>query len=204
LSALNKAPLPEVENLLLVGGWGALQMERLLGITGKKTEDGHAAPAAIDARFWRHAYPHVRRLSEMKFPLDGGTPATVALARHWKKSRRAGELPPTLDEPVTATPEEAEFILSFCENHRRIQWRRIAALSALRLEAYRVKTGSLPELWRFSVPGGGVMSLVHQDGPVLDLTDHRGSIRDRRPSWLGSGGSPATEIHHQCPLYRSH
>jgi Zn-dependent protease len=203
LSALNKAPLPEVENLLLVGGWGALQMERLLGITGEKSEDGHAAPAAIDARFWRHAYPHLRRLSAMKFPLDGGTPATVALARHWKKSRRAGELPPTLGEPVTATPEEAEFILAFCENHRRIQWRRIAALSALRLEAYRVKTGSLPEHWRFAVPGGGTMSLVHQDGPLLDLTDHRGSMRDRRPAWLGSGGSPHAEIHHQCPLYRS-
>jgi Zn-dependent protease len=203
VSALNKAPLPEVENLLLVGGWGAARMERLLGITGEAAE-GDAAPALPDARFWRHAYPQVRRLAENGFALDGGTPATVALARHWNTSRRVGEIPAELDEPVSASPEEAEFILAFCENHRRIQWRRLTTLSALRMEIYRRKSGGFPDLWKHSVPGGAVLELTKQTGPVvLQLTDTRDPAGPTRPAWLGTGALTPLAIEHTCPLHAS-
>ncbi len=203
VNMLNKAPLPEVENLLLVGGWGAAQMERMLSITGEAEEDGDAAASVIDARFWRHAYPHVRRLSENGFSLHGSTPATVALARHWKKTRQVGALPTELGDSITATPEEAEFILAFCENHRRILWRRITTLSALRMEAYRVKSGKLPDVWKHSVPGGAALTLVHQDRPALELTDHRATVLSPIPDWLGAAGKAPPSINHKCPLYGS-
>lgn len=204
VTALNKAPLPEVENMLLVGGWGEAQMERMLMLTSGAEEDGDAAPAAIDARFWRHAYPHVRRLSENGFSIHGGTPATVALARHWKKTRQVSALPEKLDESVSATPEEAEFILAFCENHRRIQWRRTTALCALGMEAYRVKSGRLPHPWKHSVPGGGTLTLVHQDGPALELADQRATAGFKTPGWLGAGTKTPAAIAYKCPLHAEH
>lgn len=203
VTALNKAPLPEVENLLLVGGWGAAQMERMLMLTSGSGQDGEAAPAAIDARFWRHAYPHIRRLSENGFSVRGGTPATVALARYWKKTRYVGVLPEKLDEPVSATPEEAGFILAFCDNHRQIQWRRASAQCALRMEKYRVQTGDLPDLWKHSIPGGAVLTLVHQGGPAIELADQRGTLRSRIPAWLDTGGKAPPTIAHRCPLHGS-
>jgi Zn-dependent protease len=201
VNALNKAPLPEVENLLLVGGWGAAQMERMLRLTGKvEDERDESTPATPDARFWRHVYPQLRYLSENRFSLTG-TPATVALARHWKKSRKVGELPATLDEPVATSPEEADFILAFCENHRRIQWRRITTLSALRMEAYRVKSGRLPHLWKHELPGGASLALVQQDGPALELADRRAAAGLQAPAWLGTGGKQPAAIHFRCPLH---
>ena len=157
----------------------------------------------MDARFWRHAYPHVRRLSENGFSIDGGTPATVALARHWTKTRQVNALPPKLAEPVSATPDEAEFILTFCENHRRLYWRRTTTLSALRMESYRVKNGDFPKLWKHSVPGGAALTLVHQDGPAIELTDHRAEILSPIPAWLGAAGKTPPSITHKCLLYGS-
>jgi Zn-dependent protease len=201
VNALNKAPLPEVENLLLVGGWGAAQMERMQRLTGKEETDGGEGPADMpDARFWRRVYPEVRRLSENGFSLTG-TPATVALARHWKKSRKVGELPEKLEEGVSASPEEADFILAFCENHRRVQWRRITTLSALRLEAYRLKSGKLPGTWEHKFPGGASLALVQQDGPALELADRRAAAGLQAPAWLGTGGRPPDAIQHRCPLH---
>lgn len=207
VNALNKAPLPEVENLLLVGGWGAAQMERMSKFTKSAKDfdgdDGDDAPVLPDARFWRHAYPEIRHLSQNGFSVFGGTPATVALARHWKKSRQVSVIPAELENPVTASPEEAEFIVAFCENHRRIQWRRITTLSALRMEAFRVKSGGFPKLWKHSVPGGAELTLVHQAGPALELADQRAtnSSTSTPPAWLGAGGKALSPINHKCPLH---
>jgi Zn-dependent protease len=201
LLARNIAPSPEVDNLLLVGGWGEARMERLPGVRGEAAAGADGRP---DPRFWRHAYPYLRRLSEIGFAPRDAPPATVALARHWKATRRVGELPPQLGEAVSLSPGEAEFILAFCESHRRIAWRRQTTLSALRLEAYRQKSGSLPELWKHSVPGGAVLELFKHPAPaVIKLTDHRDQLRSPLPAWLAAGGKAPPRIEHTCPLHRA-
>jgi Zn-dependent protease len=198
VNALNKAPLPEVENLLLVGGWGAARMTTMLALTRGQQEGAAALP---EARFWRHAYPPVRRLAENGFSLRGGTPATVALARHWTKSRRVGELPAELAERASAAPDEADFIVAFCENHQRIQWRRLTTLSALGLEAYRLKTGKLPALWKHAIPGGASLTLTQSGGPFLELDDHRASLGISPPAWLGGIPRHPATLGHRCPLH---
>jgi len=199
VNALNKAPLPEVDNLLLVGGWGAAQAERVAKITLREEDSG---PLLGDARFWRQVYPEVRRLSENGFSIDGNTPATVALAQYWKKTRQVGALPAKLDEPVSTNPEEAAFIIAFCENHRRARWRRSTTLSALRFEAYRQKSGTLPPQWKHSIPDGATLELIHQPATVvLQLTDIRSQQSPAVPAWLVTGSKSPEAIHHTCPLH---
>jgi Zn-dependent protease len=199
VNALIKAPLPEVENLLLVGGWGAAQAERVAKITLRDEDNG---PLLGDARFWHQVYPELRHLSENGFSIDGGTPATVALARHWKKTRQVGALPAKLDEPVSASPEEAAFIIVFCENHRRARWRRSTTLSALRFEASRRKSGTFPAAWKHSIPDGATLELIRQPAEVgLQLTDVRVHQGPALPAWLGSGAKAPPALDHKCPLH---
>lgn len=199
VNALNKAPLPEVENLLLVGGWGTAQMEGMLPLSGETGDIETGDGSLPDLRFWRHAYPHLKRLAESR-PWSGGTPATVALARHWKQSRRVGELPPTLDKAVSTTKEEAEFIFAFCEELQLIQWRRMTTLSALRLESYRQKSGNFPERWKHRLPGGAELELILENGPMLELSDHRSQIQSGTPAWLAAAGPPEP-VRHRCSLF---
>jgi Zn-dependent protease len=198
VNALNQLPVPEVENMLLVGGWGAARIRILHELFG----DGDGPPPVIgDPRFWRHAYAPLRRLAENGFVPQAGTPATVALARHWKESRSAGELPAQLPEPALAGPGEADFIVAFCENHRRIQWRRLTTLGALGLEAYRVKTGKLPDSWSHPLPGGAVLTLTRDGAPALELADRRDLSASARPAWLGSRRSGTPAHGHRAPLF---
>jgi hypothetical protein len=168
-------------------------------ITLREEDSG---PLLGDARFWRQVYPEVRRLSENGFSIDGNTPATVALAQYWKKTRQVGALPAKLDEPVSTNPEEAAFIIAFCENHRRARWRRSTTLSALRFETYRQKSGTLPPQWKHSIPDGATLELIHQPATVvLQLTDTRSQHAPAVPAWLGTGSKSPEAIHHTCPLH---
>ena len=202
INQLNKAPLPEVENLLLVEGWATRQMEDSFGLSD--TDEGVAAPAPKSSpdRLWKEAYRQVR--SALKGGLlkaDTATPATVALARHWKKSRKVGELPAEMAGVPAVASGEAEYIASFCEGHRLATWRRLTALSALRLEAYRQKSGKLPATWEHVIPGGAKLSLVQEKGPCLKLVDQREGKQKALPEWLGGGTLQAASLNHRCPLH---
>lgn len=200
VNALNKAPLPEVENLLLVGGWGTAQMERIEDLAGSPDDVETGEDSMPDLRFWRHAYPHLKRVVDSRL-WSGSTPATVALARHWKQSRKVGDLPPKLDPAPLPAPGEAEFIVAFCEDHRRLQWRRMTTLSALRLESYRRKSGAFPDHWKHVLPGGAELRLVQENGPALELADRRAAAGLQAPAWLGAAAGAPPAIGHRCPLF---
>ena len=132
-------------------------------------------------------------------------PASVALARHWNTTRRVGELPPQIGIPVAVSAGEASLILDFCEQHRRLTWRRLSTLSALRLEGYRQKKGALPPMWKHSVPGGAIIELHKDSGPYLRLTDRRDQITRRIPTWLAPATLPVPpsgpSLDYDCPLF---
>jgi hypothetical protein len=183
ISARNIAPDPEVEGLLMVAEWA--ERTRIAAISDA------AAQASLDPRFWRDLYPRIRTVRRLlEEQRSTNPPASVALARYWRTSRRVGELPPQIGVSVSVSPGEASLILDFCEEHRQLTWRRIATLSALRLEAYRQKTGAFPDLWKHSVPGGATMELVKERGPLLRLTDNRDQLRSRIPYWLAPASLP--------------
>jgi len=200
ISARNRAPDPDVEGLLLVAAWS----ER----TRRAALYDAAEQASLDPRFWRDLYPRVRtvrRLLEEQHSTH--LPASVALARYWRLSRRVGELPPSIGMTVSVAPGEASLILDFCEGHRRLTWRRLSTLSALRLEAYRQKSQSFPPLWKHSVPGGASMELIREPGSLLRLTDRRDQIQRRIPTWLTPATLPLppaiAALDYDCPLYGS-
>ena len=165
-----------------------------------------AAQASLDPRFWRDLYPRIRTvrnlLEEQK---STQPPASVALARHWKTTRRVGELPPHIGMPVAVAPGEASLILEFCDQHRRMTWRRLSTLSALSLEEYRQKSGGFPRLWKHSVPGGAIMELIKESGPLLRLTDRRDQAEWRIPLWMTPGSLPmppsGQALDYDCPLF---
>ncbi|MCW1925854.1 site-2 protease family protein [Luteolibacter arcticus] len=199
ISARNTAPDPEVESLLLVAAWA--ERSRLSAIADA------AAQASLDPRFWRDLYPRIRvvrrLLTEQNAKL---VPASVALARHWKTSRRVGELPPQLGMKVAVDPGEASLILGFCEGHRRLSWRRIVTLSALRMESFRQKNnGNFPKNWKHSVPGGAELKLVLDSGPFIRLTDRLDQIQGSVPMWLTPPSLPLPRsgptIDYDCRLY---
>ncbi|MCW1925849.1 site-2 protease family protein [Luteolibacter arcticus] len=197
VNALNKAPRPEVESLLLVDGWGRRQAEA--AFVAPKPADG--PEPSFDARFWRLANPQSLRFFDNIKAFADSTPATVALGRHWKKTGRVGELPPELEAgtEVHPAPGEAEFIADFCEKHRRISWRRMTTICALRMETYRLKNGKLPDRWKHSIPGGAELSLVESAGPCLQLKDKRAAIMPLVPKWLGPL-EITTDADYLCPL----
>lgn len=198
LNLLNRSAVPEVENFLLVDEWVAGERQR--------THAMRSGATGFDVRFWRDIRPRLHRLVEM---LDAGekplTPASVATARLWKKTRRVGELPPKLAERVSVAAGEAALIQDFCEGHRLISWRRQCAISALRLEVHRRKTGSFPSRYHHRIPGGGALELVTRGGPLLRLIDQRTELERMIPPWLVTADGrdlPALpRIHHECPLH---
>ena len=198
ISARNIAPDPEVEGLLLVAAWA--ERSRLSAVADA------AAQASLDPRFWRDLYPRIRTVRRL-LAEQGAThpPASVALARYWRNSRRVGELPPQIGVPVAVSPGEAALILDFCEQHQRLIWRRLSTLSALRLEGYRRKTGTFPAMWKHSVPGGASMELMKEGGPYLRLTDRRDQIQRRIPLWLSPASLPVPPmgpaLDYDCPLF---
>ncbi|MDB6078506.1 MAG: hypothetical protein JWO82_2253, partial [Akkermansiaceae bacterium] len=128
-----------------------------------------------------------------------------AVARLWEKSRRVGELPPSLEEPVSATRTESFLVFNFCERQRDLTWRRITALSAIRLEVSRRQNGKFPQLVRYSVPGGASLELVREGGPWLCLTDLRDPSDRQPPLWLipsdGRDLPPSKPLDHRSPLF---
>jgi len=200
ISARNVAPDPEVESLLLVAAWS--DASRL-----SATADA-AAQASLDPRFWRDLYPRIRvvrrLLAEQNTTL---VPASVALARHWRNSRRVGDLPPQIGLKVSVDPGEATLILGFCENHRRLMWRRIVTLSALRLESFRQQKGGFPKNWKHSVPGGAELQLVLESEPFIRLTDRLDQIQGTVPPWLTPPTLPlprtGPSLDYDCPLFGS-
>ncbi len=198
ITARNMAPNPEVEGLLLVAAWA--ERSRRSAIADA------AAQASLDPRFWRDLNPRIRTVRRLLAEQQTTSPpASVALAQHWRVSRRVGELPPNMAIPVSVAPGEALLILDFCEQHRKLSWRRLSTLSALRLEAYRRKTGDLPSMWKHSVPGGANIELVKQGGPFLRLTDRRDRLQRRIPQWLTPATLPIPAIgpalDYDCPLF---
>lgn len=187
--ARNLAPNPEVEGLLLVAAWA--DRTHLSAISDA------AAQASLDPRFWRDLYPRIRTVRRLLAEQNSSNPpASVALARYWRSTRRVGDLPPQIGVSVSVAPGEASLILNFCEEHRRLGWRRQTTLSALRLESYRQRPkpesgpGTFPELWKHSVRDGAMMELVHKGGPLLRLTDIREQLRNRIPFWLTPASLP--------------
>jgi Zn-dependent protease len=177
----NTAPDPEVEGLLLVSAWA--ERTRVAAISDA------AAQASLDPRFWRDLYPRIRTVRRLLAEQSStNPPASVAISRYWRSSRRVGELPPQIGVSVSVSPGEASLILGFCEEHRRLSWRRQTTLLALRLEGHRRKSGDFPYPWKHSVPGGASVELVKDQGPLLRLTDVRDQLRTRIPYWL----APAT------------
>lgn len=179
--ARNVAPDPEVEGLLLVSAWA--ERTRLAAISDA------AAQASLDPRFWRDLYPRIRTVRRLLAEQSStNPPASVALSRYWRSSRRVGELPPQIGVSVSVSPGEASLILGFCEEHRRLAWRRQTALLSLQLELHRRKSGDFPYPWKHSVPGGASVELVKPQGPLIRLTDLREQRSSRVPYWL----APAT------------
>jgi hypothetical protein len=198
VNALNKAPVPNVDCLLLVSSWGAKQAESAM--VDAVPDDGKAP--VFDARFWNLANPQTLRLFDNVKAFGKSTPATVAVARHWKKTGRVGEIPAKLEDSakVHPAPGESEFIAAFCEKQCQVTWRRLTTLSALRMESYRLKSGKLPDNWKYSIPGGGALSLDKSTTPCLKLVDRRKDIQPARfPEWMGPMESPGP-IEYVCPL----
>ena len=197
VNALNKAPRPEVESLILATGWGLRQAETLL--VDANPNDDHEP--MFDARFWRLATPQTLRLFDNVKAFGTSTPATVTVAQHWRKTGRVGEIPAQVEggAKVYPAPGEAEFIAEFCEKHRKVAWRRLTTLSALRLEDYRLKSGKLPDQWKHSLPGGASLTLEKAAGPCLKLVDARNASQRSVPDWLGPLES-AAQTEHVCPL----
>lgn len=197
VNALNTAPRPEVECLILATGWGSRQAEAVL--VDPTPTDGKEP--VFDARFWRLATPQTWRLFDNVKSFGTSTPATVIVAHHWKKTGKVGEIPAQVEggASVYPAPGEAEFIAAFCEKQRQVAWRRVTTLSALRLEAYRLKSGKLPEQWKHALPGGASLTLVNAAGPCLQLEDTRNASQRSVPDWLGPLES-AAQAKHICPL----
>lgn len=204
INLLNKAPLPEVENLMLVEGWATRQMKDRFGILESPGNQA-ATPVAASSldHLWKEAYRQVRTALHSGLLKTNGPPATVALARHWKKSRKVGEIPAEMSEPPSLAAGEAEYIAAFCEGHRLATWRRLTALSAIRLEAYRQKSGKLPATWEHVIPGGAKLSLAQENGPCLKLVDQRDANLKSLPKWLGGGPLQQASLDHRCPLHGS-
>ncbi|WP_035614796.1 site-2 protease family protein [Haloferula sp. BvORR071] len=201
INALNQAPLPAVENRLLVDGniWHdagsgtAFEAPELL--------DGSLADTGVDEdhRFWRLAA--LRKFNCLNHAVIGreAAMATAAVARHWKSTKKVGQLPETLEGADQPLNGEAAYIMDFCEAHQRMTWRRITTLSALRLENHRLKKGSLPPTWNYSLPGGAILKLVPGEHPKLMLEDHR-ELAKLTPSWMSQLSTKPAPINHECPL----
>ncbi|WP_193210885.1 site-2 protease family protein [Luteolibacter marinus] len=200
ISARNQAPNPEVENLLLVAAWA--ERTRVAAISDA------AAQASLDPRFWRDLYPRIRTVRQLLTEQNTRLmPACVALTRYWSSTRRVGEIPPSIGSSVAVAPGEANLILDFCEEHRRLAWRRLSTLSALRMETFRQKKGTFPTMWKHSVPGGASIELVAKPGPLLRLTDRRDQMERRIPVWLTPPTLPKPHLgpalDYDCPLFGS-
>ena len=199
IGLLNKIPVPEVENKLLVEGWSAT---RLFGGAGIAKRGENPAPTEKPASGWKEVYrlfgEGIRSLSHL-----GAKPVNIALAADWKKTRRAGTLPDQLDGSEHLSVSEAGYILRFCEGYHRMTWRRLATLSALRLEAHRLKTGSLPATWEHTLPGGAVIALDHNSGPHLRLTDKRALTGQHLPGWIAKAADTRAALDYRCPLFGS-
>ena len=200
INQLNKAPLPEVENKLLVEGWTMRQIGPAFAVP-EESDEGEPAEFRSPDMLWKQAYRELRTVVQSGLLNPSSTSASVALARHWKKSRKVGELPAEIAESFSPGKGEAEYIAAFCEGHRRTTWRRMTTLSALRFEAHRQKVGKLPEKWEHELPGGGKLILVQNNGPCLQLSDQRQAAQKALPAWLGGGQPTAAPIDHLCPLY---
>jgi Zn-dependent protease len=193
------APDPEVEGLLLVAAWA--ERSRMAALSDA------AAQATLDPRFWRDLYPRIRIIRRLLSDQNStSVPASVALARHWRSSRRVGDLPPHLGPKVGVSPGEAELVLGFCESHRLLAWRRVTTVMALGLERYRQKHGKFPETYGpHSVASGADLQLVRDPGPKLRLTDRRYLLTETRvPAWLTPPTLPLPPtfppLDYDCPL----
>lgn len=200
INQLNKAPLPEVENKLLVEGWAMHRMGPVAAMPEDSSEDEPAEVRSPEL-LWKEGYRELNTLVRSGLFDPSGTSATVALARHWKKSRKVGEIPAEMAEASSPGKGEAEYIATFCEGHRRATWRRMTTLSALRFEAHRLKVGKLPEKWEHDLPGGAKLTLVQNHGPCLQLSDQRQPAQKVLPGWLGGGQVAGEAMNHLCPLH---
>jgi len=202
LNALAKNPVPAVENRLLVDGniWmdgpgSAFDAEALVAdeMEPEKTED---------TRFWRSVSEHRNRILERVAPYREESMATAALARHWRETKKVGDFPATLPGADMPLAMEADYIVNFCEAHQLVAWRRLTTLSALRLEAFRLKKGTFPHLWSHTIPGGATIQIDRSDNdrPKLVLQDRR-DMPKLMPAWMKLMTEVPEPIYHECPLF---
>jgi len=198
VNALNKIPRGDLEGFLLLNSWGLRQSETAM----MDVEPDDGKEPVFDARFWNLATPQTLRVFDNAKNFGTSMPATVVVAQHWKKTGKVGEIPAQVEggAAVHPAPGEAEFIAEFCEKQRQVAWRRLATLSALRLEAYRLKSGKLPDQWKHALPGGASLTLEKSAGPCLKLVDARDAAQRSVPAWLGPFES-AAQVEHVCPLH---
>jgi hypothetical protein len=198
IKLLNKAPLPEVENLLLIDGWATARGAGLMSqLAAGKTPRPEPSFEGLD---WPLAYQRIHKMVRLAQLRYHDAP-TIALAKYWKTSRKVGELPDHLENVASPDPGEGDFIASFCEEQRRITWRRMTTLSALSLETYRLKTGKLPTEWVHKLPEEATLALVASKGPLLQLSGRPESATPALPSWLGQGAKKEAALNYRCPLF---
>ena len=175
IQALRNLPDPAVEAFLLVDGWTEREFQELLD--GDDEEE-----PSDDAAFCRTLY---RQLDEFRNSQDASPPTSVAVARLWKSTRKASELPAESPAGVLVTPAEADFLHRYCDRQRELVWLQNAALYALNLDAYQTQHRRYPQRWDHPVPGGGMLELVSGTAPALRLTDARDEAQRAGPVWLG-------------------
>lgn len=175
IQALRNIPNPAVEAFLLVDGWTEREFQQLLD--GDSEEE-----SSDDAAFCRTIY---RQVDEFRGSRDTPPPISVAVARIWKSTGKASELPAESPAGVQVTPAEADFLHHFCDRQRELVWLQNATLYTLNLDAYQAQHRRYPEQWDRPAPGGGMMELVNGAAPILRLTDDRNEAQRAGPAWLG-------------------
>lgn len=175
IQALRNLPNPAVEAFLLVDGWTEREFQELID------EDSEEEPSD-DAAFCRTLY---RQVDEFRGSRVVSPPTSVAVARTWKTTGKASELPAESPAGVKVTPAEADFLHRFCDRQRELVWLQNAALYALNLDAYQTQHRRYPQRWDHPVPGGGMLELVSGTAPLLRLTDARDEAQRAGPAWLG-------------------
>lgn len=189
INGLRRGHDAEVEAYLLVMGWYAQQLE------GIDFEPEGAMAEEDDAAFFRGVY---REIDVLLAGVGFGQAesASVVTARRWLEGGKVGDLG-EMEAGVPVAKGEGDFVGDYCDELKRMEWRRTAVLSAMSLESYRLEQGRLPAEWAHELPGGAKLELVNGIEPRLWLRDTRDGAG--RPAWTLEEGQEGAFVY-QCPM----